>query len=566
MKKLYRIFSKSLMLVVFCVSVHQCKCPSQNDYLTRKQPGYITNLNVSLITNPNGMVPVMGDDDKFHLFRLEKGDDSMCAIMYSTNSGGLDFGLPRQIYCLDINIGEWVYVDVTRDIKGNYHFFYLNFDGDIDDDRINRGESERLHGDEYGGLKLNIWYNKCNAAFEDFTKPRKLTDGYIGSLNSCLTLKNGRILLPFSYYVNRTWRNRDPQLPQFSHYGVFNCVVLYSDDFGESFSLSNSLWIQTPDIVSAYGAVEPVCFEKNDGSVDMFIRTQNGVFYHSESKDGSYYETPKPTSIINSDSPAAITKSGKKTILLYNSCKRYPYAYGGRHVLHAAISDDDLLHIRGGREIFRDERNYEPPPKGGDYGTAYPFANTLNDGRVIFATGQGDRFSIGIIDPAWLEQTSHTADFVNHADEWHHFGIDNITVNSSGVTIRPSQDAYEAVVWNYPALFTGRILLEFETSGLFEPVTLLLTDHFSTPFDEADWLDCVFEVPVQLANGSSKIELNFNCETGLLDVSCNGKSQTKNLRAWKRPRNGVNYLRVKTPRFVNENGYVKLTSAYTDEL
>ena len=531
----------------------------------------ITPSNFKLDTSPDEseiltVKPLMGDDDVLNVFTLEKTGDFIHVNVYESKNGGVDFCPPRKINSLETITGKWLYLEVTRDKDGSYHFFYLNDGGTFKDTNLlERGESERPSGDDYNGRLINVWYQKCNPTLEKFTKLRMVINGYVGSLNSCITLKSGRILLPVSYLTTRSWSKRDPDIPQFSHYGNFDCSVLYSDDCGESFSMSNSVRVQTPDIVSAYGAVEPVCFERSDGSVDMIIRTQMGVFYRSVSSDGSHYGTPMPTSIINSDSPAGIVRSGSKTVLFYNSCKRYPYAYGGRHVLHAAISDDYLETLRGGREVVRDKFNYEPPPIRGDYGTSYSFPCALPDGRVIVFTGQGkNRGSLSILDTSWLEETSYAADFKCNAIEWHHFGVENIKVDNSGVTIRPSTDAYESAVWNFPALSKGRMDLELEGFELSGTVQLLLTDHFSSPFDEADWLDCVFNVPVQVGNGPAKVRLEFECETGLLNVYCNGALQKSGLRAWKRPHNGINYLRVKTPEFTGKNGWIKLTAACTE--
>ena len=126
-----------------------------------------------------------------------------------------------------------------------------------------------------------------------------------------------------------------------------------------------NLIVPVPDIVSAYGAVEPVAIELKDHRVWMLIRTQQGRFYESFSDDGIHWGAPLATRILSSDSPAGLVRlRDKRLVLLWNNCLRFPYAYGGRHVLHAAISEDDGKSWSGYREVAQDPLRALPPPAG----------------------------------------------------------------------------------------------------------------------------------------------------------------------------------------------------------
>jgi hypothetical protein len=97
------------------------------------------------------------------------------------------------------------------------------------------------------------------------------------------------------------------------------------------------------------------------------------------------------TDIVSSDSPAGIVRLvDGRVVLVWNQCLRHPYAYGGRQVLHAAVSGDDGATWRGYREVARDPFRNDPPPTSGDHGTAYPFPVATEDNVVIISTGQGE--------------------------------------------------------------------------------------------------------------------------------------------------------------------------------
>src|SRR5262249_32104977 len=158
------------------------------------------------------------------------------------------------------------------------------------------------------------------------------------------------------------------------------------DDGGATWSQSPAeLKVPTPNLY-AYGGVEPVVLQLKDGRVWMLIRTQMGRFYESFSPDGIAWSPPRATALGSSDSPAGLIRLKDGRILLFsNDCRRFPYAIGGRQVLHAAISRDEGRTWRGWREVLRDPHADQPPPPTGDHGAAYPYPTLTRDGRVLFS-------------------------------------------------------------------------------------------------------------------------------------------------------------------------------------
>jgi hypothetical protein len=299
-----------------------------------------------------------------------------------------------------------------------------------------------------------------------------------------------------------------------------------------------------PDIVSAYGAVEPVVVQLEDGRVWNLIRTQMGRFWESFSTDGAIWSEPQPTNVISSDSPAGLVRlSDGRIVLFWNNCLRYPYAYGGRQVLHAAISEDSGRTWRGFREVGRDPFRNVAPPSGHDYGTAYPFPTLANDDKVIFVSGQGEgRILRKMIDPAWLYEKSQTADFAQRAEEWSTFGTRGAEIvphptepNGQVLQIRKTDEHWPAAaVWNFPAGANGRLRLRIMPRAGFQGALVALTDHFSTPFDLEDQFSSVHNLWIgvdgRLPGGAAlrtdqwnSLELIWHAKKQSCDVVLDGK-------------------------------------------
>jgi hypothetical protein len=310
--------------------------------------------------------------------------------------------------------------------------------------------------------------------------------------------------------TSRTWANRGEAFEKFTYMGTFDCTVLYSDDRGETWRLSPAPLKVTAPVLGTYGAIEPVVVERGDGRVWMLLRTQHGRFYESLSDDGAVWPKPRPTRIFSSDSPAGLVRlADGRIVLFWNNCLRFPYAYGGRHVLHGAVSSDDGKTWRGFREVARNPLRHEPPPPTGDHGATYPIPCAVNDGKVITTTGLPEPNYNLFVDPEWFYETSRREEFRHGLEEWSVFGVKGV-----GLAPHPDQTGREVLalrktdpdwpagaVWNFPAGVKGRLRLRVQLRPGFAGARIGITDHFSVPYDDQDEFYNLFNLPIA-ADGS----------------------------------------------------------------
>ncbi len=292
------------------------------------------------------------------------------------------------------------------------------------------------------------------------------------------------------------------------------------------------------------GGVEPVILELKDGRVWMLIRTQNGRFYESFSKEGAIWSEPQPTNIFASDSPPALEKlSDGRIVMFWNNCLRFPYAYGGRHIMHAAISEDGARTWRGYREVARDPKINEPPPRLGDHGVGYPTDVTTKDDKLILSTGQGgSKHHCVVIDPSWLYETQQKEHFSNGLGEWSIFGTRGVELtshpNKKGARLlairKTDRDWPAAAVWNFPCAPRGHLLLKILLKPGFAGARIGITDHFSVPFDAEDQFHNLFNLEIgpggrigvgtKLRTGNwHALKLKWDCARLKCGVSLNGK-------------------------------------------
>jgi hypothetical protein len=485
--------------------------------------------------------------------------------------------------------------EVLVDRDDEVHLFFLNAPK-THPFKVTGGEESRPLVGQLLNTRIDIWYSRSSNGRKNWQTPRMIWMGYTGALNSVVQLKSGRILLPFSLMTNRTWGRRGGGFKEFTFVGQFDSTLIYSDDDGDTWHAANNLSVQSPDIVSAYGAVEPVCLGLDD-RVWMLIRTQMGRFYESFSKDGAVWSRPKPSKITSSDSPAGLVRlSDGRIVLLWNNCQRYPYAYGGRQVLHAAISSDGGRTWRGYREVARDRLRNQPPPPTGDHGTAYPFPIATKDDKVLFRTGQGQgRVEIKMLDPAYLYQTFQKTDWSKKLDDWSVFGAKGVGLARPakrdpaprGQTLRPRRiplrrtgglvpdaasgpvlsalegqalsvqkmdaDFPAAAVWNFPMGRIGTMKLKLMVRSGCKGLNIGLTDHFSPPFDAEESFYNLFNLRVEpggkLSSGGriacdrwQMVQLDWDTEKGACAVAVDGK-RAGSLRI-QRLAEGACYLRL----------------------
>jgi len=494
---------------------------------------------------------------------LQAGEGGQSVAARYSKDDGHSWSVAATLLKLPRGNGVWTGPEALVDHSGEIQVFLLN---DANTGVLHGGEAHRPKSTQMRKRHLDIWHTKSVHGRKGWLPLKRIWEGYTGSLNSVIQLRNGRIVLPFSYLTYRTWRNRGKGFDDFTFMGHFDSTVLYSNDQGNTWHLSPShLEVPVPDIVSAYGAVEPIVLQLKDGRVWMLIRTQMGRFYESFSSDGITWSAPRPTSIISSDSPAGLLRlKDGRILLLWNDCQRYPYAYGGRQVLQGAVSADEGKTWRGYREIVRDPLRNQPPPVSGDFGTAYPFPTLTQDGKVLLHTGQGKgRNFLVLLDPRWLDETRQATHFSKGLSDWSVFGTKGVVLvpdpGKPGTKVlslrKPAADWPSGAVWNFPDGKKGLLLLRILLKSGFKGVLVGLADQFSPPFDAEDRFYNLFNLSIapggQLGNGSKialnrwhNLELRWDCTKRECQVILDG--QDVETLPLLRESSGVCYLRLRS--------------------
>lgn len=488
----------------------------------------------SIASFPEKPVLVQTPDAVLHAFFMDSSNDRQAITVRRSRDLGDTWEDESLVAELPPEPGAWTLPEALTGNDGEIHLFLLN---DANTGVIETGEDKRPKEGGMNGRRLDIWHMRSREKLTRWEAPKKIWEGYTGALNSVIQMKSGRILLPFSYWANRTWSNRGDGLDAFTFRGHFDSTLVLSDNGGDTWTLPPvRLKVPVPDIVSAYGAVEPVVIQLLDGRVWMLIRTQQGRFYESFSRDGSDWSEPVPSRIMSSDSPAGVVRlTSGRLMLFWNNCQRYPYAYGGRQVLHAAVSNDDGRTWHGYREVARDPLRNQPPPPGGDHGTAYPFPIALLDGRAVCATGQGEGRALSkVIDPEWLLETRQEERFADGLENWSVFGTRGVELvphpersETKALSIRKTEAGWPAcAVWNFPAFESGSIRIRLQARDDFQGARIGITDHFSTPFDQEDIFYNLFNAqlsPSDIQTGTwHDVELRWDTDARVCTVSIDG--------------------------------------------
>lgn len=101
-----------------------------------------------------------------------------------------------------------------------------------------------------------MWYWRTKDNSKDWLKPKKIFDGYVGSIRGFIELKNKRLLL----VVAKAEPSRlEKPKNNISDYGWNDIVSFYSDDKGKTWKTSeNSIKIAVEsNKKTRYGGVEP---------------------------------------------------------------------------------------------------------------------------------------------------------------------------------------------------------------------------------------------------------------------------------------------------------------------
>jgi len=198
-----------------------------------------------------------------------------------------------------------------------------------------------------------------------FSPPRKhdtIQNANIAA-NLLVQLSSGRIILPIQKVIGDWCGDTDHQ--------VNSCC--YSDDEGNSWKQSDC-WVDLP----LRGAMEPHIVELKDGRLLMYMRTQLGAVFQSESADGGEtWSKPQTTGLRAPESMPCLVKIPQTDDLLviWNNSLYDPEFdhFGKRTPLTTAISRDE------GR-TWENFKNLETDPL---YEFTNPSCHFTSRGKVI---------------------------------------------------------------------------------------------------------------------------------------------------------------------------------------
>lgn len=424
---------------------------------------------------------------------------------------------------------------------------------------------------------IDIWHVRTRNGRTEWTEPKVIFKGYVGSLNGVTQLSTGRIVLPFAEWLG----DRKTGAPVGAN--VITCV--YSDDGGATWSKSPSQLsapVYSDFNGSGYGACEPCIIELKDGRVYMLARTDAGRLYDSYSDDGVVWDLLRPTDFFGTDAPTGLVRlDDGRIVMFWNGCEKPPRhngdgVYGGRDALHAAISDDECRTWRGYREVYRDPTRNDTPPERGDRGTAYPYPYRAPDGKLMLMTGQGRAGATVVFDPDWLLETRQSETFAKGLDAWSVFKpfgpakgwwrdrrqgpelVDAPDVPGAKMlhVRRPDSDDGDGAVWNFPMGSAGELTLRLMLREGFGGARISLMDRYFDPTDPAGDVKAVFSLPIA---PDGHISLRESLEVGAWHtmtfrwdvvartcaVAVDGEPKVF-LQPTDRDVRGVNYLRVRS--------------------
>ena len=437
---------------------------------------------------------------------------------------------------------------------------------------------------------LDVWYTRTTHKRTQWQAPKMIYKGYCGALMDFKQLSNGRLIVPFAYWVGGR-----PCAPPV---GANVVTSYYSDDLGKTWKKSDA------DLTAPcypnfngnnYGADEPAILELKDGRLWMLMRTQTGFLYESYSKDmGTSWTDARPSRFHCSTSPPMLARlPDDRIMVIWNNYEMPPRlkgagVYGGRDALHAAISDDEGKTWRGFRDVYRDPLRNEPPPLHCDRGTAYPTPPVMVGGKVLFLTGQGPkRRNLISFDPRWLTLTHHEDDFSGGVEAWIAFTafgpakgwwrnriqgpavIDHPTKRGAKVLHirRPDDKLPDGAVWNFPIGSEGRLSLRMMLNKGCAGGNIALNDHGFNPCDDNGERAAIFSVPIKpdgQVGAGSKLQIGRWHDVGLdwdlskraCNVSVDGKRAVA-LKLLNETGNGICYLRLRsTAGKIDRAGYL----------
>ncbi len=502
-------------------------------------------------------------DGRFMLFKMDG-----TTLLSMTSADGYSWSNPKVELENQPEIGV---VLVLSDREGELHSISM----------VRREVPEKPGGDKGVGFtrKLDLWHRKTTNGRSEWEVPQRIFEGYCGAVLDFKQLKNGRLIVPFAY-----WVAGQSALPR----GLNISTVVYSDDGGITWKQSDAK-ITAPTYKdysgNNYGAVEPAIVElEQPGNLFMLLRTQTGFLYESFSEDYGTSWLPAVASRFYSYNGPPLLKllPDKRIFMVWNNSDNAPKyqgkdVYGGRDAIHAAISDDYGKTWSGFREIHRDPFRNETPPKAGDRGTAYANSPIGVENNIMLITGMGvNRRHIVYIDSEWLTAKHHESDFSIGLEEWtvfKQFGavsrswrdreagpvlVEHPSKKNVNVLHirRPDEKYGDGAVWNFPSGQSGKITIRIMFNNGFKGGIIAFTDRFFNPCDVHGERLSMFNLPIsdkyQLGTGPYlsagkwyTLDFNWDLKSRICSVKVDG-TQKLTLIQGNETLNGLSYLRFRS--------------------
>ena len=117
------------------------------------------------------------------------------------------------------------------------------------------------------------------------------------------------------------------------------------------------------------------------------------------------------------------------------------------------------------------------------------------------------------------------------------------------LVIRKTDEGWPAAaVWNFPNAVKGRLTLKLKPEPNFESATILLTDHYSVPFDLEDRFYALYQLKLRESSDfppGRTSELSFDWDLKTRDCRVTLNRRRLATLPLERSSEGVNYLRLR---------------------
>lgn len=337
---------------------------------------------------------------------------------------------------------------------------------------------------------------------------------YTGSLNNFIETEQGRLVVPFSTFVE----------------GRFVSSTIYSDDKGVNWHVSNDVCMEDGEVHAETGAIEPVVAEVAPGILIMLIRTVLNCFWYAVSYDsGASWGEPKATRIVSPNAPGVLQKLPDGRIFLaWNNGLGHPmqgvrYSVA-RQCLYGAVSSDGLRTIHGVRMIAKKTEG-DPDVVQNTYPTV-----TMSDYqevllRHIEVDGKGGsswksvQGFLTLLNPDFLEET----DVCDNWSQW----VCDLPKYETGIRMYATEDNLAHAIVNFPFAVKGQITLNTE-GELPENCRILLSDCYLDrlnfmPNRRAEGYDEVIGTPYLAISPNAVGCWNISWDDTSVTVSVNGE-------------------------------------------